>query len=107
MATRALIHLPRPARRGEPAEVRALLAHPMETGFRADSEGRVLARDIVRRFECRLDGQLVFAADLHPAVAANPYLAFVLRPLANGELHFLWLGDRGFRHEETVALVVA
>lgn len=107
MATRALVHLPRPARRGEVFELRALIAHPMETGFRADSEGRVLPRDIVRRFECRLDGELVFAADLHPAIAANPYIAFPLRAVASGELRLLWRGDNGFQHEEIVALVVA
>jgi sulfur-oxidizing protein SoxZ len=108
VSTRALVHLPQPLRRGEAFELRTLLQHPMETGFRADSEGRVLPRDIVRRFECRLDGTLVFAAELHPAIAANPYLAFWLRaPQAPGELRLLWQGDNGFRHEEIVSLVVA
>jgi sulfur-oxidizing protein SoxZ len=48
----------------------------MESGFRVGAEGRRLPRDIVRRFECQLDGELVFAADLFPAIAANPYLEF-------------------------------
>jgi sulfur-oxidizing protein SoxZ len=107
MATRALVHLPQPVRRGEAVEVRALIQHPMETGFRVDSQGRILPRDIVRRFECRLDGELIFSADLHPAMAANPYIAFWLRPAANGQLLFTWRGDNGFSHEESVALVVA
>lgn len=106
MSARALVHLPRPVRRGEPFDVRAMIAHPMETGFRVDAVGRTLPRDILRRFECRLDGELVFAADLHPAVSANPYVAFALRAEASGTLVFSWRGDRGFAHDETVALVV-
>jgi sulfur-oxidizing protein SoxZ len=57
--------------------------------------------------ECRLDGELVFAADLHPAIAANPYLAFHLRATASGTLTFSWAGDRGFTHSETRRLTVA
>ena len=38
--------------------------------------GQVLPRDIIRRFSCRYDGELVFSAELFPAIAANPYLAF-------------------------------
>jgi sulfur-oxidizing protein SoxZ len=107
MVTRALIHLPQTVRRGEAFEVRALVQHVMETGFRADSQGRVLPRDIVRRVECRLNGELVFAADLHPAISANPYLAFWLRVVADSQLAFTWRGDNGFVHEESVPVVVA
>lgn len=104
MATRALVHMPRAARRGDVIEVRALIAHPMETGFRADSEGRTLPRNILRRFECRIGGELVFAADLHPAISANPYLSFFI--VAEGGEHvFTWVGDEGFQHRETVNLL--
>ena len=72
MATpRTLINVPA-AQPGEAIEIRATIAHAMETGLRPDDEGKVVPRDIVTRFECRLDGALVFAADLFPAVAANP-----------------------------------
>ena len=106
MATRALIHMPRAARRGDVVEVRALIAHAMETGFRTDSEGRTLPRNILRRFECRAEGRLLFAADLHAAIAANPYIAFTLRAGRALELELLWLGDQGFRHVERVRLPV-
>jgi sulfur-oxidizing protein SoxZ len=105
-SARALVTVPQGARRGEVIEVRALIAHPMETGHRADGAGGVLPRDLIRRFTCRLDGETVFAAELHPAVAANPLLSFplVARP---GTLTLHWEGDRGFAHTETVALRVA
>ena len=68
MATRALVNLPKDIRRGDVVEVRTAIAHPMETGYRQDAEGRMLPRDIVRRLEARLDGELVFAADLNRAI---------------------------------------
>lgn len=104
---RTLIHLPSTIRRGDIIDVRATIAHPMETGFRADSNGETVPRDIVTYFECRLDGVLVFAADLFPAVAANPMLAFTLRAERPGTLVFSWEGDRGFRQTESLPLVFA
>lgn len=105
MSPRALIHLPATVRRGEVILVRALIAHPMETGHRVDSVGQRLPRDIIRRVEARLDGELVFAADLHPAIAANPYLVFPLRVDGDGTLTVDWSGDRGFAHRERVEIV--
>jgi sulfur-oxidizing protein SoxZ len=106
MATRALVHLPAVLRRGQPFEVRTTLAHPMETGYRRDSDGQMLPRDIVRRLEARVAGELVFAADLHQAVAANPYVAFPLLLQDSATLELRWTGDKGFAHTETVALAL-
>jgi len=101
---RALVTLPREVKRGEPFEARLLVAHPMETGHRADAQGQRVPRDIVRRIECRLDGDLVFAADLHPAIAANPYVAFPLVVQGEGTLVVAWTGDRGFAHRTSVVV---
>lgn len=107
MVTRAVITLPNPVKAGEVFEVRATVAHAMETGYRTSDDGSRLPRDLVRRFECRLDGELVFAADLYAAISANPYLAFWMRAGQSGELTFSWRGDNGFEHRETRALTVA
>ena len=106
MATRAVITLPQAIKAGEAFEVRATVAHAMETGYRTGDDGARLARDLVRRFECRLDGEFVFAADLFAAISANPYLAFWMRADKPGELSLVWRGDNGFEHRETRALAV-
>jgi sulfur-oxidizing protein SoxZ len=98
--------MPRQARAGELLEVRTMIQHSMETGYRVDSAGHSIARDIVRRFECRFAGALVCGADLHAAVAANPYLAFWFRASTSGRLEFLWRGDQGFEHRESLDLTV-
>ena len=103
---RTLIQAPASARKGETIEVRVTIAHPMETGYRPGADGRVLPRDIIRRFACRYDGETVFAAELHPAIAANPYIAFHVRAEASGTLEFEWQGDNGFAQTERVAITV-
>jgi sulfur-oxidizing protein SoxZ len=104
---RTLITLPKTARRGEVIDIRTLIAHPMESGFRVDAEGKVRQRDIIRRFSCRYNGELVFSAELFPAVAANPYIAFTTVAQDSGSLSFTWEGDNGFAQTESVAISVA
>lgn len=103
---RVLLQVPAQARKGEMIEIRVLIQHPMETGFRVGTSGEVLPRDIIRRFACTWDGELVFAATLHPAIAANPYLAFTARAEASGVLAFTWSGDNGFAQTETRRVTV-
>jgi sulfur-oxidizing protein SoxZ len=104
---RALIHMPANAKPGEVIEIRALIAHPMETGFRPGNAGGILPRDIIRNFVCKYNGVQVFAAELHPAMSANPYIAFFTRATESGTLEFTWTGDNGFAQTETTKLTVA
>lgn len=104
---RTLINVPTGARRGDVLEIKALIAHPMETGFRPGTDGKVLPRDIIRMFSCRFNGEEVFAAELYSAVSANPYLSFFLAASESGTLEFTWQGDNGFSQTERVALTVA
>lgn len=103
---RALIHMPAAAKRGEIIEIRALAGHPMETGYRPGADGRLVPRDIIRAFTCRYNGELVFAAELHQAISANPYIAFYTVAADSGVLEFSWTGDNGFALTERVALTV-
>ena len=105
--TRALISLPASVRSDEVFIVRTLLQHPMESGFRVGADGRVLPRDIVRRFACRYDGELVVQAELFPAIAANPFVEFSVRAVDSGLLDFVWEGDHGFLHRAQRPISVA
>jgi sulfur-oxidizing protein SoxZ len=104
---RTLIQVPPQARRGEVVEIRATIAHPMESGYRTDADGRTVPRDLIRSFSCHQGGTLVFAAEFHPAVSANPYIAFTLRAEASGPLTLRWQGDHGFDQSEVVPFNVA
>jgi sulfur-oxidizing protein SoxZ len=103
---RTLINAPKTAKAGEVIEVKVLIAHPMETGFRPGPNGQILPRDIITRFSCTYDGEEVFAADFTPAMAANPFLTFTTVATRSGKLAFSWEGDNGFAQTETVDLSV-
>jgi sulfur-oxidizing protein SoxZ len=103
---RALINVPAKARRGEIIDIKALISHDMETGFRPDSTGKPIPRDIITDFVCRYDGEEVFRARLHPAISANPFLAFTTIATASGTLSFEWSGDHGFTAHETARITV-
>jgi len=79
----------------------------METGYRPGENGAILPRNLIRRFTCHYDEVLVFSAELFPAVAANPFIAFSTVATASGTLRFVWTGDNGFTQTETTSLVVA
>lgn len=87
------IQVPPQARRGEAVEVRILIQHPMETGFRRDTNGQRVARNVLHSFACRYNGVEVFRATLSSGIAANPSLRFFFRAEKSGELEFWWLDD--------------
>jgi sulfur-oxidizing protein SoxZ len=103
---RALISVPKTAKKDEVIEIKTLISHVMETGYRPGADGRVVPRDILRRFTCRYNDEEVFSADLYPAVAANPFISFTTVATASGTFSFTWSGDNGFAQTETVAITV-
>jgi sulfur-oxidizing protein SoxZ len=90
------IDVPKNAKRGEIIEIKTLVAHTMETGFRRTHVGAPIPRNIVTTFVCTYNGAEVFRAELHPSVSANPYLQFTTVATESGTLDFKWSGDNGF-----------
>jgi sulfur-oxidizing protein SoxZ len=106
MSTRALVNVPKRAKRGEVIEIRALVQHIMETGFRRDYAGKAFPRDIIGSLTCTYNGTEVFRAELFPAISANPFLTFSTVATESGEIVLTWSGDNGFRHTETATITV-
>ena len=101
-----LINVPARARRGETIEVKTLIAHPMESGHRRSQLGVLIPRDIIRLFVCTYNGTEVFSAEIHPAIAANPFFAFSTVATESGTIAFHWRGDNGFSATESAAITV-
>jgi sulfur-oxidizing protein SoxZ len=95
MAENARIKLPESAKKGEVIEIRTLVAHIMETGFRKDQDGKAIPREIINRFTCTFNGKPVFSVDLEPAIAPNPYIKFTVRVEESGTFRFAWFDDNG------------
>ena len=103
----AKIELPPAARRGEVVEVRLLIQHPMETGFRREADGTRVPRNAIHSLVCRYNGDEVFRATLSAGIAANPLLRFYLRAGETGDLDFWWLDDEDKEGTIKARLVVA
>ena len=102
----ALINVPKKAKRGEIIEIKTLMSHIMETGYRRTAAGDVVPRDIITSFTCRYNGVEVFRADLFPAIAANPFITFFTVATESGKFDFDWVGDDGFAESASASIVV-
>jgi len=102
----ALINVPPRTRRGEVIEIKTLISHAMETGYRRSQLGALIPRDIIRLFVCTYNGTEVFRAELHPAIAANPFIVFSTVATESGTLAFHWTGDNGFSVTESAGITV-
>ena len=103
---RVLINVPANAKRGEVIELKTLISHPMESGYRVGTNGALIPRDIITLFRCTYNGEEIFRAELSPAIAANPFIAFFTTATESGTLAFHWSGDNGFSTTETAAITV-
>ena len=101
------LQVPPSVRKGEVFEVRVLVQHPMETGFRRDMNGATIPMNVVDKLACRIAGREVFRAELGTGIAANPYLVFTAVAEASGTVDVEWSDDRGERGSASVALDVA
>ena len=102
----ALINVPRKAKRGDIIEIKTLISHIMETGYRHTATGEVVPRDIITSFTCRYNGLEIFRADLFPATAANPFITFFAVATESGKFEFEWIGDKGFSETASASITV-
>jgi sulfur-oxidizing protein SoxZ len=102
----ALINVPPKAKRGDIIEIKALMSHIMETGYRRTAAGDIVPRDIITSFTCRYNGTEVFRADFFPAIAANPFISFFTVARESGKFDFEWIGDKGFSETASASIAV-
>ncbi len=96
MTARTLINVPKRAKRGAVIEIKTLISHVMEPGFRRDETGKVSPRNIITDFVCTSNGAEIVRAEFSPAIAANPFVTFHTVATDSGTIAFRWFGDNGF-----------
>jgi sulfur-oxidizing protein SoxZ len=100
------IVMPASAKKGEIIEIKTLVQHVMEPGYRRDNMGKAIPRDIIASLTVAYDGVEIFKADLQPGTAANPYIAFSTVATATGDLVFTWVDLTGKTTTEKRKLTV-
>ena len=106
MAARTLINVPQKAKRGEVIQIKTLISHIMETGFRHDNVGQPIPRDIITSMVCTYNGEEIFNAALYPAISANPFITFYTVATESGTIAFKWTGDNGFVADASAKITV-
>mgnify|MGYP001618151157 CR=1 FL=1 len=101
-----LVNAPKTAKRGAVVEIKALILHPMETGFRPGTNGQIIPRNIIERFTATWNDAEIFSMDMSPAISANPFVSFFAVAAESGAIRLRWTGDQGFVVEEQVAIAV-
>lgn len=104
MVEQARAKVPDSARVGEVITLKTLVRHRMESGHRRDEQGKLVPRDIIRRFSAAFDDEEFFTVDFNPSIAANPFLEFSYRVDRAGTFTFIWWDAEGevARHEQAI-----
>jgi len=103
---KARIKAPKSVVAGEPFEVKTLISHNMESGQRKDKSGNQVPRMILNKFSAKFNGAEVFSADWHPAISANPFMAFHMTATESGSLDLTWTDDNGEVYEKSKKIKV-
>ncbi len=101
------IKVPATASKGEIIEIKSTIAHDMESGQRKDKSGNAIPRQIINRFVCTYNGKEMFTSDWHPAISANPYLAFFLKVEEAGTVELSWQDDDGAVYKRSAEIKLA
>ena len=102
----ARIVMPKTARKGGVIEIKTLITHPMETGYRRDDMGKAIPREIIKLLTVTYGGDEIFRMDMFPGTAANPFAAFSTIATETSELVFTWTDDKNEVSVEKVTLTV-
>ncbi len=92
---------------GSPVPIRTIISHPMENGFRHNPQGLLIPVRIIESFRCYKGNDVVFAVQLEPAVAANPYFNFNLDMTESMDLHFEWIDTSTDVYTDDVTIAAA
>ncbi len=106
MAITPQVKVPGRAKKGDAVLLRAKLRHPMETGWRKNKAGKTVPRNRIHGFVCEFEGRVIFRADLHAGISADPYLAFYAKATRSGSFRFKWFEDGGKHYETTATMEV-
>ncbi len=77
-------------------DVRVLMAHPMETGFRKDSSGKTIPAHYISDVKATSGGKTVLTAKWGQAVSQNPFLQFRFKGANPGDkVSVTWIDNKG------------
>jgi sulfur-oxidizing protein SoxZ len=91
---------------GEICEIKVMMMHPMETGQRKESDGKLVPAHFIQSFTIAVNGKNVIDGGCGPSVSKNPVFGFKVKgPKVGDKVTVNWVDNMGDKRsdETTVA----
>ena len=86
-------------------DVRVLMSHPMETGLRKDTAGKIIPALYINDVKATSGGKTVLTAKWGQAISQNPYLQFRFKGAKAGDkVVVTWTDNAGDTRTDEVAI---
>lgn len=96
----------RAVRRDGIVEIKLMIRHPMESGFRKDENGKRLAAHFIETLVVRCKDKVILDAYLGIAVSENPYITFNFKGAEKGDaIEVTWLDNHQISRTDTGEVV--
>jgi sulfur-oxidizing protein SoxZ len=93
---------------GDVADVRVLMAHPMETGQRKDAKGEIVPLHFIQSVVVRHNGKTVLDTQWSQAVARNPFLGLRIKGAKAGDkISVTWVDNKGDQRTDEAVVAPA
>jgi sulfur-oxidizing protein SoxZ len=91
--------------KGDVAEIRVLMGHPMETGQRKGSDGKPIPLHFIQNVTVKLNGRTVVEGHISQAVSRNPVFSFRVKGAKSGDkVEISWLDNKGATNKTEAAI---
>jgi sulfur-oxidizing protein SoxZ len=91
---------------GDVVDFKALLRHPMDSGFVKDSDGNVIPPHYIEIVTIKVGDKTVFTANWGPAVSKDPYLEFKFKGAKKGDaVAVSWIDNKGESDSTTAKIM--
>jgi sulfur-oxidizing protein SoxZ len=77
-------------------DLRVLMTHPMETGQRKDSDGKLVPMHFIQSVLVKVNGETVVDGQISQGVSRNPVFSFRIKGGAKGDkIEVSWVDNQG------------
>jgi sulfur-oxidizing protein SoxZ len=81
---------------GDVCEIKVLMSHPMETGQRKESDGKLVPAHFIQTFTIAVNDKPVIEGGCGPSVSRNPVFGFKVKgPKAGDKVTVNWVDNLG------------
>jgi len=86
----------RAVQQGDIVDVKALVRHPMDSGFVKDSNGKIIPAHFIETLVFEYGGKRIFVADYGRAVSKDPFIEFKFKGGKKGQsITAKWVDNKG------------